>query len=391
MAAQAQRPGGRLSSIAVALILLTLISGCGFFGRDKTVLPPAELVSFQPSLKLNRLWSVDVGKGDEEARLALEPALLDDRLIVASQRGTVRALSLERGRTVWEQKLELPISGAVAADDEIVVVGTLDGDVVALNSQTGAEQWRATASSEILAPAALGSDSVIIRSQDGRVFGFDRDDGRRRWVFDQSTPTLTLRGNSAPALGGGFIFVGFDNGKLVALRERDGSVAWETTIGVPSGRSELDRMVDLDGQLAVVGRDLYAVGFQGRLMGLSADAGRQAWTKDFSSSTGVAVLRRQLFVADADDAVWAMDRFNGGTLWKQDQLARRQLTAPAPQGAHILVGDLEGYLHWLSAEDGSFVARTRVGNEAVVVTPIVSGDVVYVLTQGGRLSAIRAG
>ena len=191
-------------------------------------------------------------------------------------------------------------------------------------------------------------------------------------------------------MAGGFAFVGFDNGKLYALRSRDGSLAWEATVGAPSGRTELDRMVDVDGQLAVVGGDLYAVGFHGRLVSLSADAGRPAWTREFSSSTGVSIARRQLYLTDEQDSVWALDRLNGADIWRQERMARRQLTTPVQHGDSVVVGDLEGYLHWLSADDGTFVARARVGDEPILVAPIVDGDLLYVASQSGRLTALRA-
>ncbi len=370
------------------LTIAVLLQGC-WFGKDDTVEPPAELVTFESSLPVKRLWSASTGKSNEDLLLRLMPALLDD-LLLATSASAVTALNKDSGRTVWQTNLRLPISSGPGAGDGLVAVGTLDGEVVVLDAQNGQERWRAEVSSEVLAPPAIGAGIVVVRSQDGRVFGFNATTGAREWIFDQSTPSLTLRGNSSPTVAGGFAFIGFDNGKLYALRLRDGSLAWEATVGAPSGRTDLDRMVDVDGQVVVVGGELYAVGFQGRLVALTADAGRGAWTRDFSSSSGVSVARRQLFLADDNDEVWSLDRFNGGTLWRQDRLARRALTTPIPHGGAVVVGDFDGYLHWLSAEDGSFVARVRAADSAILVPPLQDGEIIYVLSQSGRLSAWRA-
>jgi len=369
------------------LLCTALLQGC-LFGREDTTEPPADLVQFDSSLAVKRVWSTSVGKTDEDLLLRLMPALLDDALYATSGSG-LRSINKDNGRTLWQANLKLPISSGPGAGEGLVAVGTLDGEVVALDAASGEERWRSRVSSEVLAPPVISSGIVVVRSQDGRVFGFDANTGQREWVFDQSTPSLTLRGNSTPVIAGGFAFVGFDNGKLYALRVRDGSLAWEATVGAPTGRTDLDRMVDVDGQLMVVGGELYAVGFHSRLVALTADAGRGAWARDFSSSSGVSVSRRQLFLATEDDEVWSLDRFNGGTLWRQDRLARRAITTPTPHGDAVVVGDFDGYLHWLSGSDGSFVARARAGDDAILVPPLADGDLVYTLTQSGRLSAWR--
>ncbi|MDX1569556.1 MAG: outer membrane protein assembly factor BamB [Xanthomonadales bacterium] len=374
-----------------AALAVLLLAGCSMFGGDDEELQPSPLVDFSPTVNVKEIWRVSVGDGAELPMRGLRPAYAEGTVYAAAADGRIKAIELETGKVSWTVDLELPITAGPGLGDGILVVGTADGAVIALERAGGAQRWRAEVSSEVLAPPAIDTGMTVVRAQDGRVFGFRSEDGSRAWVYDQSVPLLTLRGSSPPLIRGGFVYLGFDNGKVASLRLSDGAVRWEETVAVPQGRTELERIVDIDGPMAVVASDLYAVSFQGLLAAITADAGRLLWVKDMSSFTGLAVARTQLFVSDADDSVWALDRLSGGTLWRQDRLARRSLSAPAAHGEYVVVGDFEGYLHWLEEDTGEFVARARAGGSAVTAQPLALGPILVVQTQGGRVVAYRLG
>ena len=380
-----KRPTTRLLWLVPCVLLL---SACWPFGKDDEV-KPSELVDFQSTLKVKRIWSTVIGKGDQIAGLRLAPVYDGGFIYAAASDGALLSVNAESGKQRWKLQTELPISAGPGVADGLIVVGTIEGVVMAFAADTGTERWRAQASSEILATPAIHNGTVIVRSQDGRVYGLNAETGTRIWVFDRSVPALSLRGNSAPVARGGYVYVGFDSGRVAALRVSDGALAWEQSVGNPEGRTELQRMVDVDGAIAVVASDLYAVGYQGRLVSLTADSGRLLWVREFSSHSGVTILRTQLNITDSEDAVWGLDRLSGGTMWKQDQLARRLITGPARLGSSVIVGDYQGYLHFLSDDDGSFQARIQTGGAAIVATPIAIGKTLFVLGSSGRLSAYQ--
>lgn len=373
---------------AAMLLLLVLLAGCGIF-RSKDELKPAKLVAYERSLDVRRAWVADLGKGAKLPLAGLRPAIAGGVVYAASADGRVHALELETGRARWSVDLDLPLGAGPGVGSDVVVLGGLDGEVIAIDQVTGAELWRAEVSSEVLAPPAAADGIVVVRSQDGRVFGLAAGSGRREWVYDQSVPLLSLRGTGAPIALAGFVYIGFDNGRVAALRLRDGSVVWEQAVATPEGRTELERIVDIDGTMVLVASDLYVVSYQGLLAALTAQAGRILWVKDMSSARGLTVHRTLLAVSAADDAVVGVDRLSGGTLWRQDALVRRSVSGPAFHGDAIVVGDFEGYLHWISEEDGRFIARERAGNDPIVASPVTVADLLLVQSQDGRLYAFQ--
>ena len=251
--------------------------------------------------------------------------------------------------------------------------------------------WNARVSSEVLAPPASADGIVAVRCIDGRVFGLDAVSGRRLWIYDHKAPLLTLRGETDLLIRAGILFVGYDDGSVVALRLSDGSVVWNQTVASPEGRTELDRLADIGQQMVIVASDLIVSSYKSRIVSLAADSGRLLWFKDISSGTGVQVDRTSLAVSEKNDDLWMLDRRNGSTIWKVDQLTNRGLTRPAFYGGYVVVGDKEGYLHWLDSEIGSFVARERAGRKGFAAAPLTVGTTLYVLTHDGDLVAYRAG
>jgi outer membrane protein assembly factor BamB len=377
-----------------ALAALLLLNGCSWiksWGDDDEPDAPAELVEFVPTLEVGKVWSTSVGSGLDKAGRQLRPVHLSDTIYAADYKGLIMAIDAQSGSRKWEVKTKLPFTGGPGVSDDLLLMGTQNGEVFAFDASSGTQLWSATVTSEVLAAPAVADGLVVVRCIDGRVFGLDADTGRRVWIYDHSVPLLTLRGNSPPLLRAGVVFIGYDGGQVVALRLDDGTLMWEQTLVTTEGRTELERLSDIDGQLVFVASDLLVSSYKNRLASLAADSGRLLWFKDISSASGVAVSRVNLTLSDKDGNLWLLDRRNGAEFWKQNQMLRRGLTRPAFYGNFVVVGDAEGYLHWVNVSDGSFAAREKVGGKGFTGPPLVVGRTIYVMTKKGELAAFRSG
>lgn len=378
-----------------ALAALVLLNGCSWIKSwgddDDDPEAPAKLVEFEPTLKVGKAWSTDVGKGLDKAGRQIRPAYASGSLYAADYKGLLVALDAESGRKRWEIKTDLPFTGGPGVSGQLLMMGTENGEVFAFDASTGTQLWSATVTSEVLAAPAAADGVVVVRCIDGRVFGLDADTGQRLWVYDHSVPLLTLRGNAPLLLRAGVVFVGYDGGQVVALKLNDGILMWEQTLVTAEGRTELERLSDIDGQLVFIASDLLVSSYKNRLASLAADSGRLLWFKDVSSATGVSVDRTNLTLSDKEGNVWLLDRRNGAEAWKNDQLLHRGLTRPVFYGNFIVVGDTEGYLHWINNDSGEFAAREKVGGDGFSGPPLVVGNTLYVMTKKGSLIAYRAG
>jgi outer membrane protein assembly factor BamB len=379
--------------LAALLTAALLLPGCSWFKSwgDPDPGDPAPLVEFDSSLEVRKVWSTDVGDGMGKQGLSMAPVFSSGTLFTADHEGRLVAVEATSGRELWELETEQPFSGGPGVDSDTIYMGTIEGRVVAYDRSNGTELWNAQVSSEVLAPPTPADGVVVVRCIDGRVFGLDAANGRRIWVYDKSVPLLTLRGNADLLVRAGIVFVGYDSGSVVSLRIEDGSVLWSQTIVSPEGRTELDRLSDIGQQMVIVASDLLVSSYKGRLVSLAADSGRLLWFKDIGSASGVQVDRTNLAISQANDDLWMLDRRNGSTIWKIDSMRNRGLTRPAFYGDYVIVGDREGYLHWLDAGRGSFVARVRAGKDGFAAPPLSVGTTVYVLTTKGDLVAYRAG
>ncbi len=377
-----------------ALAAVFLLNGCSWIkswgGKDDPD-APAELVEFEPTLKVGKVWSTRIGSGLDKAGRQLRPAYQSGTLYAADYKGQLMAIDATGGRKLWEIKTKLPFTGGPGISGNLLLMGTQDGEVYAFDATTGTQLWSATVTSEVLAAPVEADGIVIVRCIDGRVFGLDADTGRRIWIYDHSVPLLSLRGNSQPLLRGGVAFIGYDGGQVVSLRHKDGTLIWEQTLVTTEGRTELERLSDIDGQMVFIASDLLVSSYKNRLASLAADSGRLLWFKDISSASGVAVDRVNLAISDRDGNLWLVDRRNGAEYWKNDQLLRRGLTRPAIFGSFVVVGDADGYLHWLNISDGRFAARAKVGGKGFSGPPLVVGNTLYAMTNKGELVAFRAG
>ncbi|TCK17482.1 Beta-barrel assembly machine subunit BamB [Thiogranum longum] len=372
-----------------AIFALMLLGGCSWFGDKDNSEPPAKLQKFDEQLTLRSLWSRDTGVGTDGQRVKLVPAIFGERVYTADRRGRVSAYLLEDGEPVWRKKINVPVSAGPGVDEGLVLVGTSDARVLALDTETGEQLWTAPVSSEVLSVPRVYEGVVVVQTVDGNLTGVDAESGKRIWIHDRTVPVLSLRGTSTPLVEGGLLMAGFANGKLVALDVRTGRQLWEAAVAVPSGRSELQRMVDVDADPVVRDGVLYVASFQGQLAAVSLQNGRLLWSREMSAYAGIAVDYQQVYVTDELSNVWALDRRTGASLWKNSDLQRRFLTGPVVVGGYIAVGDFEGYIHLLSRIDGALAGRERVERAGILVPAVALGDRLLVLGAGGKLVMYR--
>ncbi len=351
---------------------------------------PAELQSVQVLEPASVLWSKGAGDSSERDAVKLSPFVTTDSLYAVDSEGLLSAFDSKTGKANWTTKLNKNITAGVSGDNKNLFVATANGEVLAISQVHGGVLWTSAVSSEVIAAPVSGNDYVVVRSIDGKVYALEKSTGERRWVYSYSVPALSIHGNGRPLVVADGVLAGLDNGKLVALRAVDGQVFWEVTLGDSSGRSEVEKLNDLDADIQIFEPYIYAVNYQGKLVQIDASQGRAVWSKDLSSVAGLAVTADQVFVTDEFDTVWAFRRTDGEVLWKQDSLTNRRLTVPVvSDSGSVVVGDLEGYLHILSAESGSIVGRVKSGVGAIAGRPVLRDGVLFVQGRSGEVAAIQ--
>lgn len=373
---------------SIAALFIVSLAGCGLFSSDNTRVP-SELPKIASTLKLNALWERSAGRGIADKYIRLTPLLLSDAVIVTDAKGHLEGFVLEDGASLWESSVDADVSAGVNGGLGVAVIGTEDGDVIALGTEDGQEWWRRRLSSEVMALSREELGVVVARTNDSKVYALDSGSGKVLWQTGRTAPVLTLRGVSTPVIAGGKVVVGFDDGKLVAISLTRGNVLWQTTVDAPEGRSELERMVDIDGAIRVSEGIIYVAGFHGRVAAVTLSDGRILWARDFSSHVGLDLDTSHIYVTDDESHVWALDRRTGASLWKQDKLKYRKVTAPAVMDGYVIVGDYQGYIHWLAKADGHLVARTRVDSDGVLAQPVVKDSRAYVLGNGGEIAVLE--
>lgn len=358
-----------------------------WMGGEDNSAPPTPLEEFAPTAVVKESWSTDVGDGTDEQFLKLLPTVVGDRIYSAERGGRVAAFNAGTGQSYWSVDIDERISGGPGVGEGLVLVGTREAEVVALSEADGKQRWRTAVSSEVLAPPRAAQGVVVVHTGDGSITGLDAVTGKRLWSYDRSTPTLTLRGSSAPLIADDLVIAGFDNGRLVALDIKTGKLAWEAVVAVSTGRSDLERMVDIDGEPLRVDDTIYVATYQGRVAAVSLISGEVRWARDFSSYAGIAVDDSYLYLTDSNGIIWAFDRDTGSAVWRQEKLKSRAPTAAALVGDYLVVGDLEGYLHWLRRSDGQFAARARVDESRIIAPPVAEGGSIYAYSSAGTLAA----
>lgn len=373
---------------AVACAILALVACSSSKKKEKDVDAPAALVAFPATLKVDRVWEAGIPDKASPLRLTLALAVDGGRVFATSDKGEVAAFEVQTGRPVWKTHLKGLLSGGTGAGAGLVVVATNKGEVIALNESDGSVRWRVPVRGEVLAPAAVGASIVVVRTVDGKLHGLAPADGKEAWLQEQEIPRLTLRGTATPFIAGDVVICGFDNGKVLGVNKADGSLLWEATVSPPKGRTELERLVDIDTAVRVVDQDVYVVGFQGRAAMLALDSGQVWWARDFSSYHGLDVDADSVYISTADGEVVAARRKTGTELWRQKALAHRGLSGPTVFGDAVVVGDTQGFIHWLDKTSGALAARVNLGGR-IATQPVVAGDLLLVVNNLGRIAAYR--
>ena len=390
--------------LLITLTSLIGLAGCHSFKKEN-VEPPTPLAKdFKPTVKVTRLWRTSVGDGAGESGVRLRPSVADGVLYADSTDGKLAAIDANTGKTLWskssrthgwfgwgdKKRKDAMYAGGPVVVGDLLAVGTLDGHVYGVNAKDGAPRWEAELDSEVLASPAIAGDLVVVRTEDGRVYGLDAATGKRRWVYDQgNVPLLSLRGNGGLLVANGVVFFGSDDGKLDALRLDNGSKLWEQRLASGEGRTEIDRLDDADGSVLLDGTTLYAAAYHGNLAAVDGPSGRPLWTHPFSTFVSLALGGNAIYGVDDNSQVWAFDKSGGADIWKNAALKYRWLTGPAVQGDYVVVGDLDGYVHWLQTGDGALAARERLSSKAIRAQPLVVGDTVYVEDVKGHIGAYR--
>lgn len=385
-------PRNSLQKIAATLVSLALLSGCSTVknlfdgrGKDKSE-DPAALVQISPSVNVSQLWAASLGKGGKDLGIDMRPTIVDGHVYALAVEGGVSAFDLKTGQPLWHYASKLPLTGGPGAGDGLVVVGSLEGDVIALDAATGTEKWTSKVANEVLVAPAMGGGMVFVHSNDGRLTALDETTGERRWFYSPDMPSLTVRGSGAITIGPGVLFVGNDNGTLTALSMSDGSLRWSAPVAQPDGRSELERMADVDGPAILDNTTLYATSYKNHTVAIDGPSGQLMWDRENGGQRGLGLSNSAVVVTDPSGKVWGLDRNTGSSLWQQNGLAYRKVTAPAVQGDYAVVGDFEGNLHWLRLTDGAFAARSKLGG-AISGQPVVADGILVVQTEDGQLAA----
>ncbi len=373
-------------SLLIAALLAVLQFGCAGSLQSE---PPTPLTEFEREVEVRAAWSRALGAWETASQGRTEPVVMDGRLVVVDGNHRLRAFDARTGKPLWERASAEIVSGSLSSGDDLLWLGTQDAEVLGIRPDNGALAVRYPVSSEVLVAPSVAQGTVIVRSGDGKLIALNAEDGSRRWVFERSVPVLSLRGTGAAVLAERQVLAGFANGKLVSVALSDGSVQWEATVAVAQGRSELDRMVDVDADPLPTDDVVFTAAFQGRVMALTRSAGQTLWSREISVFNSLALDDDNLYLSDEDGQVWALDRRTGNALWKQDALRYRAVSAPVVYGDYLVVTDYQGYLHVLDRHEGRLIGRYRVDPAGVVGRPYAAQGLLYVIGRSGVVEAMR--
>jgi outer membrane protein assembly factor BamB len=393
----------RAVAVVAALAAMLLVAACGgggmvsdaidtmnpmnWFGSRSASAQMAPLPALTSSVAVSTLWQANVGNSRQAV---FSPAVAGDSVYAAAYDGAITRLDGGSGKELWRIDAGERLIGGVGSDGKLVVVGSSKGEVLAFDAN-GTAQWKAQVSSEVLAAPQVADDVVVVRSADGRIFGLDAKDGKRKWYYQRSTPALTVRSPVGISISRGVAYAGFAGGKLVAINLNNGAVRWEATVALPRGATELERVTDVIGLPAVSEREVCAVAFQGRIGCFDLATGQAVWGREMSSTSGLSLDARFAFVSDDKGAVHALDRIGGTSVWKQDKLRLRNLSAPLALGQEIVVADIQGYVHFLARDSGAFVGRVATDGSPVSTNPVMLPNGGFLIqTRNGGLYAFSA-
>lgn len=375
--------GGASRELARALatsLCVVALAGCALFSKENKH-PPTELKPVSATLSVRQAWKADVGKGGP---YTMQPAVAGNNVYASARNGKIVALDGGTGKVLWEAKANVDLTSGPGSDGSVTAVAGEKGAIFAFDN-SGKQVWKKEVNGEVLSPPLVGNGLVVVRTTDTRVLGLDAQTGERRWIYQRSQAPLNLRSSMGMLFAGDGIVMGFPGGKLGVLAPANGVLRWESTVSYPKGVSEIERLNDVTGVPVVNGRQVCATTFQGRIACLELANGQQQWGKDFSAPAGLTQDDSSLFASDESSTVFAFDRQNGNERWKNDQIRYRSLGAPLAVGRSVVMGDFEGYVHFLSREDGQFIARMKTDGSAISAAPVVAGQTLVVQTRDGNL------
>jgi len=399
-------PANRSKVYLLAIVVLLTLGGCSWFDKDDDEVVPAKLTKIKAEVNLVTLWDVNLGKGAEDSAIKFVPAFSGSRVYGASADGNIFAVDSGTGKVVWKVNIVKyytekeravafaddidVITGGVGHGSGMVVVGSAAGELVALGEDDGALLWKSSTTSEVLAPPQVDGDLVVAQSIDGKVAAYNAADGKRKWIYTTTIPSLTLRGTSTPIVNSEYVIAGFSNGRVSILDRNRGLAAIDQRVGISKGKSDLERLVDIDGAMILDNNNLYAVSYQGNMVLLDlAASGRARWGMEASSVVGLGTGFGNVYLAGADSKLSAIAMDSKRELWAIESLLNREITTPVAVSSYLAVGDFEGYIHLVAQSDGRFVARKKLDGDGVSAPVVADGSRFYVITDGGRLFAME--
>lgn len=369
--------------------VVLLLSACG--GPPPLTAPTPLQKIANPAVQPAVLWVSSGGSGSAGDLGGFQVAIQGGTYYVANGGGAVAAFDLSSGRQIWRRNVEQRLISGPAVAGNTLLVGTRNGRLLALSTTNGEQLWATNVGGEVIASPAAANGIAVVHTLDGRLIAYQVSDGSRLWTVERNVPSLTMRGASVPVIRGGRVYAGLANGHVIALDLQTGQLLWEQMIALPTGRSELARMVDIDGELQLAGNMLFAASIGGKLASLAVDSGRVHWKQDIASADSVGFNVNRVFVTDLDGVVHAVNRQTGAQVWVQPGLKYRELSAPVFYNGYVVVGDFQGYLHWIDAQTGELVGRKHVLSSAIRQQPIVTGGELLLLGVGGAVAAVQAG
>lgn len=375
------------------IVLVLALTGCSFINRfipsKDNSLPPEALKPVESQVSLHKQWSKITGDGTDAKAYFLNPILIDESIVTVDLKGRVRKLDAITGRYQLKLELDDQITAGIGGDSEQIYLGSDQGEVIALNPNTGVVNWRTQVSSVVLSSPQESQGIVVVHTNDGNLFGLSALTGQQLWRYDGTPPPLTLRGSSQPVIADGYVIVGFANGHLALFDIKNGQKLFDQPIAMPQGRSEVQRMIDIVSPVIADYNVIYVVTYQGRVAALDMVNARVVWEREMSSYRAMTLDTTALYVTDSEGIIWALERDTGATLWKQEDLLRRNPTAVHIFDNYLVVGDYQGYVHVMSRLTGKIVGRKKVTDFGIQAEPISKRDLLYVYGEEGRLVALE--
>ena len=375
------------ATLVMSLSACSTIKGWFEFDDDDDPKKPAELQAIDQTIKIKKLWSHGIGNGQGDGFYKIQPAIAGSSIYIAAADGTVEAFDKQTGKSLWDTELERPLSGGVGVYGDALLLGSSDGFVLKLDANSGEVQWSTRLSGEVMSVPGSDGRMVLAHTLDGKLQGLDFATGEVAWTYDSNVPVLTLRGSCSPLLNGNTAYVGFASGRVLAFDIANGGIIWEARVAIPQGRSEIERVVDIDGTMTLLGNELFVASYQGRIMAIDVTDGRKLWQNNVSSFSGVSQGFGNVYVADEDGTVTAYQRSGQGERWQQTALAYRGLSRPTPVSSYLAVGDKEGYVHFMSQVDGEIVGRIEADDEGIRADMVSEDNILYVYGNSGDLIA----